>query len=67
MTNYTQLEKNRLDKLADLKAEGVEPYPHQVTRTHTSRAAIQAFETLENAGEATDGETLPATLVGRLR
>ena len=66
MTNYTQLEKNRLEKLAALKEEGIEPFPHQVTRTHTSRAAIVAFEALEKAGEGTE-ETVVATLVGRLR
>jgi lysyl-tRNA synthetase class 2 len=61
---YTNLEQNRLDKVARLRAEGIEPYPHRVERTHTSEQVIAEFE----RAEASD-ESLPvlATLVGRIR
>ncbi|KAA3648186.1 MAG: lysine--tRNA ligase [Chloroflexi bacterium] len=61
---YTQLEKNRLEKAARLREQGIEPYPHRVQRSHTSQAAIQAFEALENDEGA---EAVQATLVGRIR
>ena len=36
MTEYTSLEKIRLQKLEELRAEGVEAYPTRAKRTHTS-------------------------------
>ncbi len=63
-TEYSQLEKNRLEKVERLREQGIEPYPTQAHRTHTSQEAIQAFEAAETAGDAA---AVPATLVGRLR
>ena len=61
---YTKLEKIRLEKIEELRAKGIEPYPTRAERTHTSREAIAAFEQAEAAG----GETpVRATLAGRLR
>jgi lysyl-tRNA synthetase class 2 len=63
-SKYTNLEQNRLEKVARLRAQGIEPYPNQAERTHTTEEAIQAFERIEK----TDGaEPVRATLVGRLR
>jgi lysyl-tRNA synthetase class 2 len=65
---YSQLEKNRLDKLERLRARGYEPYPHRVERTHTTAEAVMAYEAAEQAaGGEPDPEAVPATLVGRLR
>lgn len=64
MPEYTNLEKNRLEKIERLKSQGVDPYPRRVERTHTSQQAIQAFEGGEAAGQT---EPVQATLVGRLR
>ncbi len=58
------LEQARLEKLERLRARGVEPYPTQAERSHTSRAAIAAFEASEGQAEAAP---LRATLVGRIR
>ena len=44
MTEYTSLEKIRLEKIEALRKEGVEPYPTRAERTHTSAQAIAAFE-----------------------
>jgi lysyl-tRNA synthetase, class II len=60
----SKLELNRLEKLHNLKAQGIEPYPTRVRRTHTSQEAIQAFEEAE---AAQTGESVQAVLVGRLR
>ena len=61
---YSKLEKIRLEKVDQLRAQGIEPYPAQSERSHTSQEAIQAFET----SEATEGtQTVLATLVGRIR
>jgi lysyl-tRNA synthetase class 2 len=47
MAEYTSLEKIRLQKIDQLRAQGVEPYPTRAERTHTSVEAIAAFEAAE--------------------
>jgi lysyl-tRNA synthetase class 2 len=64
MTEYTNLEKIRLEKLERLRQQGIDPYPTRAQRTHTSLEAIRAFESSEAAGGA---DAIKATLVGRLR
>ena len=61
---YTKLEQIRLEKIHELRAEGIEPYPQRVERTHTNFEATQAFEAIENVEDA---DPVQATLVGRLR
>lgn len=61
---YSKLEQIRLEKIHELRAEGIEPFPHRVERTHTTLEAIQAFEIIENREDA---DPVQATLVGRLR
>jgi lysyl-tRNA synthetase class 2 len=67
MPEYTSLEKIRLEKLEELRAEGIEPYPTRAERTHTSAQVIAEFEAAEK--QATEGETpeVKATLAGRIR
>lgn len=62
MREYTDLEKQRLAKLERLRASGEEPYPLRAQRTHTTAAALAAFEQAEPAGQ-----TVEATVCGRLR
>lgn len=61
---YTNLEKARLEKINTLRAEGIEPYPNRINRTHTSQQAIRLFEEAEAAGSE---EPVQVTLAGRLR
>ncbi len=61
---YTNLEKNRLEKVERLRAQGIEPFPTRAERTHTSQQAIRAFEAAEAAGQA---QGVQCTLAGRLR
>ena len=42
-----EFDDSRLEKLADMREEGVSPYPHNFTVTHT------AAEAVEMMGEAT--------------
>jgi lysyl-tRNA synthetase class 2 len=63
-TEYSNLEKIRLEKVETLRAEGIEPYPTRAERTHLSQDAIRAFKKLENSGS---DERLQVTLAGRVR
>src|SRR5574341_307057 len=65
MAEYTSLEKVRLQKLEELRAEGIEAYPTRARRTHTSAEAIAAFEAQEKA--SSDSPEVRATLAGRIR
>lgn len=62
MPEYTSLEKIRLEKIKELRAAGVEPFPTRAARTHTSRQAMAAFEAAEKGGQE-----VKATLAGRIR
>ncbi len=68
MPEYTSLEKIRLQKIDELRAEGIEPYPTRAGRTHTSAEAIALFTAAENAaGEGGAPAEVKVTLAGRLR
>jgi lysyl-tRNA synthetase class 2 len=68
MTEYTSLEKIRLEKIEELRKEGVEPYPTRAERTHTSAQAIAAFETAEKGALAGQPPAeIKITLAGRIR
>ena len=41
MSEYTSLEKIRLEKINELVAEGIEPFPTRAERTHTSVRPLQ--------------------------
>jgi lysyl-tRNA synthetase, class II len=61
MRELTEIEKNRLSKVQQLRESGIEPYPARCDRTHTSAQAIAAFE------HAAPDETIEATVAGRVR
>ncbi len=68
MAELSSLEKIRLEKIEELRAEGIEPYPTRAVRTHTSAEAIAAFEQAEKAaGEGKTPDEVKATLAGRIR
>ncbi len=67
MPEYTSLEKIRLQKIEELRAEGVEPYPMRAERTHTSAQAIAEFETAEKSASSGSAREVKATLAGRIR
>ena len=61
---YSNLEQVRLEKVEQLRGQGIEPYPTRAERTLTSKQAIEAFETSE---KVENPAPVQATLVGRLR
>ena len=67
MADYNSLEKIRLQKLEELRAEGIEAYPTRAKRTHTSAEAIAEFESKESASSGSAGVEVKATLAGRIR
>ena len=62
--SFTELERNRLDKLHEVQADGMQPYPTRAEQTHTSQQAIDAFTKAEEAGDETP---IKVTLAGRIR
>src|SRR2546422_10704555 len=50
----------RLQRLHTLREQGIDPYPHQVERTHTIAEVLEHF----NAWQGPEGSF---TLVGRIR
>jgi lysyl-tRNA synthetase class 2 len=67
MSEFTALEKIRLQKIEALRARGVEPYPPRAVRTHTSAQAIEAFETAEARQPKEPLPEIKVTLAGRIR
>jgi lysyl-tRNA synthetase class 2 len=68
MADYNSLEQIRLQKISELRAQGVEPYPTRAERTHTAVEAISAYEAAEKA--AAPGQPaaeIKVTLAGRIR
>ena len=67
MEELNSLEKIRLDKINELKRDGIEPFPHRSQRTHTSDQAVSLLleaEKQTNSGELVE---IPVTLAGRIR
>jgi lysyl-tRNA synthetase class 2 len=68
MADYSSLEKIRLEKIEELRAEGIDTYPTRAERTHTSVEAIAAFEQAEKtAGGGQTPIEVKVTLAGRIR
>jgi lysyl-tRNA synthetase, class II len=65
MAEYTHLEKIRLQKIEELREQGIEPYPTRAERSHTSKQAIAALDAVTLEGQVT--QEIPATLTGRIR
>jgi lysyl-tRNA synthetase class 2 len=64
VAEYSNLEQVRLEKVEQLRSEGIEPYPCRAERTHTSVEAVRAFEAGEKDPES---EEVAVTLAGRIR
>ncbi len=58
-------EQDRARKLSELQERGVQPYPNRVTRTHTAREAVSAFEAAEAANPDAPAP-LTVTVCGRI-
>jgi lysyl-tRNA synthetase class 2 len=68
MTDFSTLEKIRIEKIEELHAAGVESYPTRAERTHTATQAIAAFEQAEAAAtESAPAAEIKVILTGRIR
>jgi len=59
--DLSDLELERLRKVERLRDRGIEPYPPRVTRTHTTREAVEAFEMAERSSAE-----VKASVTGRM-
>ncbi len=60
-----ELVKARFDKLARLRARGIDPYPHRYERSHTAAEAVLLFEAEEKRATE-DARTDVVSLAGRI-
>lgn len=63
-SKFSDIEKLRLEKVEALRRQGIEPYPTQAERSHSSLEAVQAFEVEEAKKKP---KAIKAILAGRLR
>ena len=62
-----ELFRVRLEKLERLRERGIEPYPHNYDRTHTSAQAISLFERREaERHDGADADEIPVSVAGRI-
>ena len=60
-----ELFRVRLEKLERIRERGIEPYPHNYERTHTSAQAEELFAQAE-AEQPEDARTEPVSVAGRI-
>lgn len=58
-----KISQQRLDKLKELKDNGIDPYPHRYQLTHTAKQAMTALEQNEASGKE---EATVARIAGRV-
>jgi lysyl-tRNA synthetase class 2 len=61
MTELSDLERVRYEKMERMRDAGMDPYPRQVSRTHTTQEALSAY------ASASEGDQIEVTVVGRIR
>ena len=59
-----EFDQSRLEKIASLREEGVEPYPHNMSVTHTAAEAVGMMGDRDN--EALAEDSTEVTVAGRL-
>ena len=64
-TATDELVRIRLEKLARLRAKGIDPYPRTYDRTHTAMEAVESFESAELSGEG-EAEMEEVSVGGRI-
>jgi lysyl-tRNA synthetase class 2 len=59
-----EFDESRLEKVASLREDGIEPYPHNLTVLHTAAQAIEMIGERDN--ETLSEDTTEVTIAGRL-
>src|SRR5262245_66381957 len=67
MWQPNRLEEERLEKARRLEAAGIELFPRRIARTHTTTAAIAAFEAAEQSANGSEIADILVTVTGRIR
>jgi lysyl-tRNA synthetase class 2 len=62
MSELSELERVRLEKLEKLRERGIDPFPRHFNRTHQSLDAIESYEAVEKSGDE-----IKAVVAGRIR
>ncbi len=62
-TGMERIPEQRLQKLANIRAMGIDPYPPRYSRTHTARQAVELLAQAEQSGKI---ETEEVTVAGRV-
>lgn len=62
--DLSDLEKQRFEKIQNMRSHGMEPYP---TRTEVNTTIAKTIKAFEEAEKANSGQVVSATLGGRLR
>ena len=58
-----RIPEQRLQKLANIRAMGIDPYPHRYKRTHTAQQAVELLTQQEQSGKT---ETDEVSVAGRI-
>ena len=58
-----RISEQRLQKLANIRAMGIDPYPHRYHRTHTAQQAVELLAQHEESGKT---ETSEVSIAGRI-
>jgi lysyl-tRNA synthetase class 2 len=66
MPGEDELIQQRHEKLARLRARGIDPYPARTSRTHAAADAKTTFEEWESTDEATRGDAPAVCVAGRI-
>ena len=66
MATLKELRDERLRKLSELRALGVNPYPAKAERTHTLAEVVEKFEQLENQTVTVVGRVMGTRKFGKL-
>jgi lysyl-tRNA synthetase, class II len=62
-TGMERIPEQRLQKLANIRAMGIDPYPPRYTRTHSAQQAVELLAQAEQSGKI---ETEEITVAGRV-
>jgi lysyl-tRNA synthetase class 2 len=66
MWQPNKLEAERIERITELEARGIDPFPRRVRRTHSAAQAIAAYEAAEPAGTEA-AEAVRVVVCGRVR
>ena len=66
MATLRELRDERIRKLNDLKALGINPYPARAKRTHSIQEVIDGFDSLQNQTVTVVGRLMGTRKFGKL-